>query len=157
MSWDGINNAIYALSNINALGQSFLNYRDNLKSGTSYADATLGLGFSIMNAGARNLASREIADSTGSYLGYAVNNTAGYGTPEADAKGTAGTIAAAQLSSPWGLFSMMPSVSYMPMPYMGRPMMGGFFGGIPGSGWFSNGCCHTMSHSFFSPFGGWRC
>ena len=95
-----LDNAIYALSNFNALMGSTLGMVDARKNGVPAGDALMGFGFNVMNGALRNEVSREIQQHTGSYLGYAVNNIAGYGNPVSNYNGTVGTIGAAMVSSP---------------------------------------------------------
>ncbi|MFQ8625014.1 MAG: hypothetical protein ACLSA2_00255 [Candidatus Gastranaerophilaceae bacterium] len=114
----GLDNAIYALSNVNALMGSTLGYVDAKNRGANTGDALMGFGLNVMNGAIRNEAAKDIRDRTGSYLGYAVNSAAGYGTPEANYRGTMGLIGASMLTSPFGIFGcgyspyMMPSMIY---------------------------------------------
>ena len=143
-----LDNAIYALSNFNALMGSTLGMVDARKNGVPAGDALMGFGFNVMNGALRNEVSREIQQHTGSYLGYAVNNIAGYGNPVSNYNGTVGTIGAAMVSSPFGIFGCNP---FMTSTIYGcGPFSGGFFGFNPG---FSPFGCGLGMRSFFSPFG----
>ena len=125
----GLNDAIYALSNINALMSSTMNYIDARNNGVPANYALSNMGYSIMNGALRNEVSREIQQHTGSYLGYAVNSVAGYGNPVANYNGTMGTIGAAMLSG--GIFGCSPwmtSSLYGCGPYGGGYWNSGFLG-----------------------------
>lgn len=100
-----LDNTIYAMSNINALLGSTLGYVNAKQNGVPTSYALYDMGNSIMNGAIRNAASRDIQRATGSYLGYAVNNAAGYGNPVADYQGTVGTMNALMLSTPLALFN----------------------------------------------------
>ncbi len=143
-----LDNAIYALSNVNALMGSTLGMVEARNNGASPGEALMGFGLSVMNGAARNAVSHEIQRHTGSYLGYAVNNIAGYGNPVSDYAGTIGTIGAAMVSSPFGIFGCSP---YMTSTIYGcGPFGGGFFGYSPGFGPFGSGFGFP---SFFGPCG----
>lgn len=76
-----IDNTIYALSGINNLLGGALGYVKDTQNGMPIGYAMSNAGLNIMNGAIRNEASRDIQQMTGSYLGYAVNNLAGYGNP----------------------------------------------------------------------------
>lgn len=124
-----IENAIYALSNINAIMSSTANYVDNRQNGVPAGYALSDMGYNIMNGALRNEMSRDIQQRTGSYLGYAINNAAGYGNPVANAQGTSGTIAAAMLTSPFGIFGCNPWMMTSSL-YGCGPFGGGYYGGF---------------------------
>ncbi len=143
-----LDNAIYALSNVNALMGSTLGMVNARNNGVPADAALMDFGFNVMNGALRNEASREIQRHTGSYLGYAVNSIAGYGNPVSNYAGTVGTIGAAMISSPFGIFGCSP---FMTSTIYGcGPFGGGFFGFNPG---FSPFGCGLGMPSFFSPFG----
>ena len=76
-------------------------------------------------------------ENTGSYLGYAINSAAGYGSSEANAKGTSALIGASLLTSPFGIFGMMN-------PYSTLYGCGPYGNGFWNSGFFGRGCgCNT--------------
>lgn len=100
-----LDNTIYTMSNINALLGSTLGFVNAKQNGVPTSYALSDMGNSIMNGAIRNAASRDIQRATGSYLGYAVNNAAGYGNPVADYQGTIGTMNALMLSTPLALFN----------------------------------------------------
>ncbi len=143
-----LDNAIYALSNFNALMGSTVGLINAKNDGVSTGDALMNFGYNVMNGALRNEASREIQRHTGSYLGYAVNSMAGYGNPVSNYTGTVGTIGAAMVSSPFGIFGCNP---FMTSSIYGcGPFGGGFFGFSPGFGPFGYG---LGMPSFFSPCG----
>lgn len=121
-----LDNAVYAMSNINALLSSTLGYVNAKQNGVPTGYALSDMGYNIMNGALRNAASRDIQQTTGSYLGYAVNSAAGYGNPVANYQGTVGTMGALMLSTP-----LFTSSLYGCGPY-------GY--GYWNSGFFGNGC-----------------
>lgn len=148
-----LSSTINALANFNAVTGSFLNYNEETKKGVSTVDALSNLSWNIAGGLLRNQASKAIADTTGSYLGYAINSNAGYGTAEANEKGTAGTILAAQLSSPWGMFGGIP---YMTSYYGGAMPYAMPFGIVGGGCHHHRHHCHTsFMPSFFTMGGIW--
>lgn len=150
----GLDNAIYALSNANALMGSALGYVDAKNRGANTGDALMGFGFNVMNGAIRNEAAKDIRDRSGSYLGYAVNSAAGYGTPEANYRGTMGLIGASMLTSPFGIFGCGYS------PYMMPSMIYGGGMGMWGGSFFGGGCGCNNAFMFggptlFGPRGFW--
>lgn len=146
-----IDNTIYALSNINALLGSTLNYIDNRQNGMSQSAAISDLGYNIAYGGLRNMASRDIFQNSGSYLGYMVNSNAGYGNPVSNYQGAMGTIGAMMLTTPWNVFGCCN-------PYMTSSIYGcgpygiGYFNG----GFFNRGCYSTFgAPSMFGSCGFW--
>ncbi len=136
-----LSNAIYALSNINALGGSLLGYSEAKSNGASTGEALTDFGFNVMNGAIRNVWARDIQQHTGSYLGYAVNSAAGYGNPQSNALGTLGLVNATMITSPFGIFGCNPFMTSM----IYNPFGGSFFGG---------GCCCNNNFMFPSFFGG---
>lgn len=99
-----LDNTIYTLSNINNLLGGTLGYVNDKQSGMSTGYALSNAGFNIMNGAIRNMASKDIQEATGSYIGYAVNSLAGYGNPFANAVGTVGTMNALAISTPMSIW-----------------------------------------------------
>ncbi len=95
----GLNNTIQALSNINALLGSTVGFINDRQDNMPLGYALSNMSYNIMNGTLRNAMSQDIWHNTGSYVGYAINNAAGYGSPEANYFGTVGTINAAMMSS----------------------------------------------------------
>lgn len=131
-----LDNTIYALSNINNLLGGTLGYVRDTQNGVPAGYAMSNAGLNIMNGAIRNEASRDIYRMTGSYMGYAVNNIAGYGNPVANYQGTVGTMGALMLSMPMNIFNpCMTSTLYGCGPYGAGYWNSGFFGG---------GCCGNL-------------
>lgn len=111
-----IEKTTFMLSNLNALLGSGLTYQQQIKDGVPVGQATTEFGMNIFNGAMRNEIARDIRHTTGSNLGYIINGMAGYGNPEANAKGTAGLLGASlftSMMSPWnygcgGGFYMTP-------------------------------------------------
>ena len=144
----GLDNTIYAMSNINAILGSTLGYVNAKQNGVPTGYALSDMGYNLMNGAIRNAVSRDIQQHTGSYLGYAVNSLAGYGNPVANYKGTIGTIGAALLSSPpCNPFFMTSAL------YGCGPMGTGYWN----TGFFGGSCCNPLGFGFgpscFSPMG----
>lgn len=114
----------FILSNINAWLGSANNAIEEKNNGADWGTSIMNFGRHAMNGTVRNIVAKDIYESTGgdrfggSYLGYMVNTAAGYGTDEADQKGTAGLFGASMLTS------------------MMNP-----FGGCYGGGFYSGGFC----------------
>lgn len=126
----GLDSTIHALSNINAILGSTNGYIRDTQNGIPAGAALSNMGWNIMNGALRNEASREILRHNGSYMGYAVNSIAGYGDPYANYQGTVGTMAAAMMTQPFGIFGggcCHTSSLYGCMPFGGY--MGSYFGG----------------------------
>lgn len=132
-----IDNTIYALSGINNLLGGTLGFINDKQNGVPTGYAMSNAGLNIMNGAIRNEASRDIQQMTGSYLGYAVNNLAGYGNPVANYQGTVGTMGALMLSMPMNIFGCAP--------WMTSSLYGcGPYGyGYWNSGFFGGGCCNN--------------
>ncbi len=124
-----LDNAIHALSNVNALLGSTAGFATARQNGVPAGEALTDFGFNIMNGVIRNEAAEDIRRRSGSYLGYAVNSLAGYGNPAANYKGTVGLIGASMLTSPFGIFGCGFSPYMTSTIYGCGPFGGGFFGG----------------------------
>ena len=125
-----LDNLIYGLSNVNATMGSALGYSRDKSSGVSTEGAFANFGMNVANGLMRNTVAKGIQENSGSYLGYAINSTAGYGSPEANSKGTVGLLGASLLTSPYGIFGMMSPYStiYGCGPYGNNYWNSGFFG-----------------------------
>lgn|SRR5574344_71311 len=133
MSWT---NALYTLSNINAVLGSYKTYAQD-------KDIT-NFGLNVLNGAARNEVANE-RSKFGDMTGYAINMVTGYGNPTANTNGTMGLLA----TTPMFGFGM---------PWFGGNMFGcGMFGGsmFGGSIWgggYGMGCSYmptstTLSYS----------
>lgn len=127
-----LDDAIHALSNFNAIAGSINGYNRDKQNGVSTGDAISNVGYNLLNGVLRNEASREILYNNGSYLGYAVNAAAGYGDPVSNYQGTMGTISAAMLTQPYGIFGCRPM--HTSLLYGCGPFGGGYWGGGCGCG-----------------------
>ena len=143
-----IDNAIHALSNFNAVMGSFNSFTDAKNRGVPAGDAMIDFGLNVMNGTIRNAAARDIQQRSGSYLGYAVNSLAGYGNPEANARGTMGLIGASMLTSPFGIFGYGYNPFMTSTIYGYSPFGGGYFGGCGCNSGFMFG-----GPTFFGPRG----
>ena len=112
----GIEDTVYALSNINAILGSTQGYFNDKKTGAPTGYAMSNFGYNVLNGAMRNAASRDIQQTTGSYLGYAVNNAAGYGSPQANMFGMQGTMGALMMSA---LFNPRQGCCNAPFMYGG--------------------------------------
>lgn len=133
-----IDSAIHALSGFNVLMGSINGYNRDKQDGVPANEALFNMGQNMLGGTLRNQGSREILHSSGSYLGYALNNAIGYDSPEATAQGINATINAAMLTSPYGLFGG----GYFGGGYMHNPWMtSSIYGCGPyGGGYFGGGC-----------------
>ena len=134
MSLDSI---LYTTSNINAILGSVVGYTQDKNNGVNTSNAIANFGMNVANGMVRNSAAKNIQENTGSYLGYAINSADGYGSSEANAKGTSALIGASLLTSPFGIFGMMN-------PYSTLYGCGPYGNGFWNSGFFGRGCgCNT--------------
>lgn len=86
-------------------------------------------------------------------MGYAVNSLAGYGDPEANYNGTMGTIAAAMLTQPFGIFGNR--CCHTSTLYGCGGFGGGYFGGYDMYTPFTFSYTPFSGPSFFSHRGCW--
>lgn len=144
----GLDKVNFALSNVNMLLSSGLNYVQDKQAGDTSGAAEMNLGGNLINGAVRNTIAYDMRRTYGSNLGFLVNNLAGYGTPEANAKGTMGLMGASLftgLMNPFGYgYGCGMPMFGMSMPMM--PMLGGFSGfsafggGFCGPSVFGGGC-----------------
>lgn len=129
----GLDSTINTFANINNILGSTVGYTKDKAQGASTGEAVMNFGFNVLNGGIRNMTAKEILNNTGSYIGYSINSTAGYGSAEANEKGTQQLMAASLFTSPYGIFGgyMNP---YMMNPFGGSIFTGGMFGGCGCSG-----------------------
>lgn len=143
MNWVNFN---YKLSNINNLLESSNSALEGKLNGQKASDILIDFGMNVTNGALRNEIAYDIKRTTGSDLGIAINDAAGYGSAAANQKGMQGLMGASLFN---GLF--------------GRSWFGGCGGGYPVMG---GGCCNNgfmggymgsmMGPTFTSPgiFGG---
>ncbi len=106
----------YTLSQVNNLLGSALGAVEDKQQGADTGTSIMNFGLNVMNGAVRNEVAYDMRRTTGSNLGFLINNMAGYGSEEANIKGMNGLLGASlfnAVTSPWA-------------------WGGGFFGG---------GCC----------------
>lgn len=121
MNWVNLN---YKLSHINNILESSNSALEGKLNGQKAGDILIDFGSNVTNGALRNEIAYDIKRTTGSDLGIAVNNAAGYGSAEANQKGMQGLIGASLFS---GLFN---------------------------NSWFGGGCCAPMFPPMGGCFGG---
>lgn len=124
-----LDNAIYALSNVNTILGNAFNFNKSVQDGTAKSDALLNFGMNTANGIMRNAVARNIQENTGSYIGYTINSMANKGASETGT--TNALMLASIMSSPqamYGLNPFMTSSIYGCGPY-GRGFVGNYFGG----------------------------
>ncbi len=153
----------YVLSNVNAVLGSGVNYIYDKQQGDKSGAAEVNFGMNVVNGLARNAIAEGIRRDTGSYLGYTVNNLAGYGDATANAQGMVGLMGASLVTNPFmyggfcgpSVFSgyCAPPMAMYSMPMM--PMYGGYYGGgfCGGSMFGSYGGTFFDVNRPFGPFG----
>ena len=142
----------YTLSNINAVLGSTVNYIYDKQQGDKSGSAEVNFGLNVANGLARNQIAEGIRRNTGSYMGYVMNNLAGYGDATANAQGMMGLMGASIMTNPF-MFSggcYGPTYTYCQPMMPAMPMYGG--------GYYGGGMCGTMfgGGAFFDvnrPFG----
>ena len=133
-----IDSLIYGLSNVNAIMGLALGYSRDKSDGLSTGGALANFGMNVTSGLMRNSVAKNIQENSGSYLGYAVNSAAGYGSPEANNKATMGLLGASMLTSPYGIFGIMS-------PYSTLYGCGPYGNGYWNSGFFGGGCgCNSL-------------
>ncbi len=127
----GLSQTNFILSNINAWLGSTANAIEEKNNGADWGTSIMNWGRHGLNGTVRNIVAKDIYERTGgdrfggSYIGYIANTAAGYGTDEADQKGTMGLFGASMLTS------------------FANPFCGGWYGGgfcgpsIFGGGYFA--------------------
>lgn len=116
----------YNLSNINNLLGSTIGAVEDKQNGASTGTSIMNFGLNVLNGAVRNEVALDMRRTTGSNMGFMINNQAGYGSEEANQKGMQGLLQAS-------LFNAMTA------PWMnmggcccnggGMMAMGGFYGG----------------------------
>ena len=140
MSINGVNSWIFGLNSLNAGLGGLNNYLDAKNAGASTGDAVAsGTTTAALNFG-RVAVAESMRQDYGNYMGYAVNNLAGWNGPQSNAVGYAGLFGVGmmqQMMRPYGFgnpFGMCGGTMFgspmMMNPYMmpGMGMFGGGFG-----------------------------
>lgn len=118
----------FILSNVNALLGSTAGALDDKKKGVDAGTTAVNFGLNVANGAVRNQIAYDMRKTTGSNMGFLINNMAGYGNDKANAKGMMGLMGASIMTSmlrPWGF---------------GGGCCGGGFGGF-GGGYYGGGFC----------------
>lgn len=162
------------MSNANAVMGSALGAAEDKAYGESTGTTIMNFGMNVANGAVRNQVAYNMRRNTGSNLGFMINNMAGYGYPEANARGTMGLMGASIMTSmmgPWGGgYGCGPMMGGMwgGSPFYGGGFGGGFGGGMMGGGYggfgggsvfgggFGGGCCGPALpmggfHSYMNP------
>lgn len=126
----------YTLSQVNNILGSTIGAVEEKQSGADTGTSIMNFGLNVLNGAVRNEVAYDMRKTTGSNLGFLINNMAGYGSEESNIKGMNGLLGASvfnAVTSPWA-------------------WGGGFFGGgccapPPPMG----GCCGIFGGGFAGP------
>ena len=123
MDWVNLN---YKLSNINNLLECTNSALDGVTKKQKASDILIDFGTNIVNGAVRNEIAYDMKRTTGSDLGIAINDAAGYGSAAANQQGMQGLMSASLFSGMFG--NTCCGGGMMGFPMMG---MGGCMGGFP--------------------------
>lgn len=84
----------FILSNVNALLGSTATALEAKNKGANPSDIAVDFGLNVMNGAVRNEIAYDMRKTTGSNLGFLINNMAGYGNEAANSKGMMGLMGA---------------------------------------------------------------
>lgn len=133
----------YTLSQVNNILGSTLGAVEDKQNGADTGTSVMNFGLNVLNGAVRNEVAYDMRKTTGSNMGFVINNMAGYGSEEANAKGMQGLLGASlfnAVTSPWmyggGGFWGGGCCAPPPPPPMGGCCCGGGFG-IFGGGFMS--------------------
>ena len=136
----------YTLSQVNNILGSTIGAVEDKQKGADTGTSIMNFGLNVLNGAVRNEVAYDMRKTTGSNLGFLINNMAGYGSEEANIKGMNGLLGASvfnAVTSPWswgGGFFGGGCCAPPPMPMggcCGMGMFGGMtmtFSGGPGGG-----------------------
>lgn len=148
MDWVKFN---YNMSNINNLLGSTNSALEGAAQKQKASDILIDFGKNIMSGALRNEIAYDMKRATGSDLGIAINDVAGYGTKEANQKGMQGLMGASVFNGMLGGGCCGGYMGGYPMMGMGGcmggyPMMGGMTYTSPGllGGMFNGTMMPTM-------------
>lgn len=127
MDWVQFN---YNLSNVNNILSSTNTALDGITKKQSASDILIDFGKNIISGALRNDIAYDMKRTTGSDLGIAINDMAGYGTAAANQKGMQGLMGASVFSR--GMYGGGCCMGGYPMMGMSYPMMGGMTYTSPG-------------------------
>lgn len=136
----------YTLSHINNILGSTIGAVEDKQNGADTGTSIMNFGLNVVNGAVRNEVAYDMRRTTGSNLGFIVNNMAGYGSEEANMKGMNGLLGASlfnAVTTPWmygGGFWGGGCCAPMPMGY--------------GMGCFGGGMTYTSPGIFGGVFNG---
>ncbi len=126
----------YTLSQVNNILGSTIGAVEDKQNGADTGTSIMNFGLNVLNGAVRNEVAYDMRKTTGSNLGFLINNMAGYGSEEANIKGMNGLLGASvfnAVTSPWnwgGGFFGGGCCAPPPMPMGGCCGMGMFGGGF---------------------------
>ena len=94
----------YTLSQINNVLGSTIGAVEDRQQGADTGTSIMNFGLNVLNGAVRNEVAYDMRRTTGSNLGFLINNMAGYGSEEANIKGMNGLLGASvfnAVTSPW--------------------------------------------------------
>lgn len=134
----------YTLSQVNNILGSTIGAVEDKQKGADTGTSIMNFGLNVLNGAVRNEVAYDMRKTTGSNLGFLINNMAGYGSEEANIKGMNGLLGASvfnAVTSPWnwgGGFFGGGCCAPPPMPMGGCCGMGMFGGGFMGGPTFTS-------------------
>lgn len=94
----------YTLSQVNNILGSTIGAVEDKQKGADTGTSIMNFGLNVVNGAVRNEVAYDMRKTTGSNLGFIVNNMAGYGSEEANMKGMNGLLGASlfnAVTTPW--------------------------------------------------------
>lgn len=94
----------YTLSQVNNILGSTIGAVEDKQKGADTGTSIMNFGLNVLNGAVRNEVAYDMRKTTGSNLGFIVNNMAGYGSEEANMKGMNGLLGASlfnAVTTPW--------------------------------------------------------
>ncbi len=94
----------YTLSQVNNILGSTVGAVEDKQKGADTGTSIMNFGLNVLNGAVRNEVAYDMRKTTGSNLGFIVNNMAGYGSEEANMKGMNGLLGASlfnAVTTPW--------------------------------------------------------
>lgn len=128
MDWVNLN---YKLSHINNILECSNSALEGVQKKQKASDILIDFGQNLTNGALRNEIAYDIKYTTGSDLGIAINDNAGYGSAAANQKGMQGLMQASLFTGLFGRSCCSGGGFYGMSPMMGGCYNGGFIGGGP--------------------------
>lgn len=134
----------YTLSQVNNILGSTIGAVEDKQKGADTGTSIMNFGLNVLNGAVRNEVAYDMRKTTGSNLGFLINNMAGYGSEESNIKGMNGLLGASvfnAVTSPWawgGGFFGGGCCAPPPMQMGGCCGMGMFGGGFMGGPTFTS-------------------